>query len=418
MKKGMFILISLTIIIFLSLSVFGFLYIMENLQPIYWIAYACLVSAIGIIIIISIFSHRRMASRMQQMQTKFRENKLLERRLVNSEDIALNYLPIGMLIYNDTLQISWANHAAKEIFSNVLIERNLTMVHQELAKTIEKREGRFILSIYGKDYEIIHYPKNHCLYLFEVTDRESAKRLLREQEHVIGVISLDNFNEATQNLDFQFKTTLQGKFLGALDAWCRNHRIYFVNLRPEKSVIYLTRKQLDVLIKEEFQILDTINDIANQNEVRVTLSMGIACHRVMLDRLGELAEEALKLALGRGGDQVVVNFENLPLKVFGGKSNTVEKRTKITARINSRAISDNIEKYSSVMIMPHRATDIDALGASIGLLEMALAQKKPAKIVLNFDDIDLTTQKVINMLNREYVKLMEYFVAKTMNIPL
>lgn len=410
MKKGMFILISLTIIIFLSLSVFGFLYIMENLQPIYWIAYACLVSAIGIIIIISIFSHRRMASRMQQMQTKFRENKLLERRLVNSEDIALNYLPIGMLIYNDTLQISWANHAAKEIFSNVLIERNLTMVHQELAKTIEKREGRFILSIYGKDYEIIHYPKNHCLYLFEVTDRESAKRLLREQEHVIGVISLDNFNEATQNLDFQFKTTLQGKFLGALDAWCRKHRIYFVNLRPEKSVIYLTRKQLDVLIKEEFQILDTINDIANQNEVRVTLSMGIACHRLMLDRLGELAEEALKLALGRGGDQVVVNFENLPLKVFGGKSNTVEKRTKITARINSRALSDNIEKYSSVMIMPHRATDIDALGASIGLLEMALAQKKPAKIVLNFDDIDLTTQKVINMLNREYVKLMEYFV--------
>lgn len=410
MKKGLYFLIGLIVVIFLSLSVFGFLYIYENLQPMYWIGYACLVSAVGITIIISIFSHRRLASRMQLLQTKFRENKLLERRLLNSEDIALNYLPIGMMIYNDDLQISWANHAAKEIFSNVLIERNLTMVHAELAKTIEKREGRFVLSIYGKDFEIIHYPKNHCLYLFEVTERESVKRLLREQDHAIGVISLDNFNEATQNLDFQIKTTLQGKFLGALDAWCRKHRIYFVNLRPEKSVIHLTRKQLDALIKEEFQILDSINEIANQNEVRVTLSLGIACHRVPLDRLGELAEEALKLALGRGGDQVVVNFENMPLKVFGGKSNTVEKRTKITARINSRAIADNIEKASHVLIMPHKATDIDALGAAIGLLEMALSQKKPAKIVLNFDDIDLTTQKVINMLNREYVKLMEFFV--------
>jgi ribosomal protein L9 len=315
-----------------------------------------------------------------------------------------------MIIYNEDMQISWANHAAKEIFSNVLIDRSLTMVHDELAKTIEKREGRFILSIYGKEYEIIHYPKNKCLYLFEVSERETVKRLLRDQQSVIGIISLDNFNEATQNLDFQIKTTLQGKFLGAMDAWCRKHRIYFVNLRPEKSVIHLTRKQLDLLIKEEFQILDTINDIANQNEVRVTLSMGIACHRVSMDRLGELAEEALKLALGRGGDQVVVNFENLPIKVFGGKSNAVEKRTKIVARVNSRAISEEIDKHSQVLIMPHKATDIDAMGASIGLLEMALAQKKKAMIVLNFDDIDATTQKVINMLNREYVKLMEYFI--------
>jgi len=397
---------------YFAIGVAGFIFmLLANAGPAAVIIYALSVCLTIFVALMAFFGSRRNAFRMSDLQDKFKRKNLLEKKLVSSEDIALNYMPLGMIIYDEAYQIVWANHAAKDFFSNVLIDRKIAVVHEELAKHVETRETRFILDIYDKAYDIYHYPNNRCIYLFEVTERETAKRKLEERKSVLGVMSLDNFNEATSNLDVQDKSNLQGKFLGAIDTWCKNRHIFFVNLRPEKSVIYLTLGQLHELMSEEFQILDTVNEIANQNEVRISLSIGLACYEdEMFDQLGEFAEEALKLAQGRGGDQVVVNIENQPLKFFGGKSNTVEKRTKIIAKINSRAISEFIQKHEKVLIMPHKSTDIDALGASIGLLQMALAQKKDARIVLDFDGIDQTCQKVMNMLSREYVKLMEYFI--------
>lgn len=410
MNKRPLILSILALLLFLGAIAFGVIYIFNTLGLVYFLVYVGILAVFAIVLMTAVLSNQKIHSRIETLQRKFREKNLLEKRLINSEDIALNYLPVGMLIYDDNNQIVWANHYAKECFANVLIDRKLSLVHENLGKSIERREGKFIINVYGKNYDIIHYPKNKALYMFEVTERENIKRLLRENQPVIGVLSFDNFTEATQNLDFQDKSSLQGKFLGALDSWCSKYNIYFVNLRPEKSVIYLTRRQLNELIDDEFTILDTIGEIANLNEIRVSLSMGIACSNTHAEKLGELAEEALKIALGRGGDQVIVNIENQPMKIFGGKSNTVEKRNKITARINSKAIYDFIAKFDNIMIMPHKSTDIDALGASIGVLEMVIAQGKKAKIVLDFDAIDQTCQKVIDMLNREYVKLLEYFI--------
>ncbi|MGD9761218.1 MAG: 50S ribosomal protein L9, partial [Candidatus Izemoplasmatales bacterium] len=143
---------------------------------------------------------------------------------------------------------------------------------------------------------------------------------------------------------------------------------------------------------------------------RVTLSIGIAAFEVSPPELGEAAEEALKLAIARGGDQVVVNLKNQPIKFFGGKTNTVEKRSKIAAKVNSRALEDFFAERNSVFIMPHKFTDLDALGAAVGLLEMALTKNKNSKIVLDFDNVDQTTSKLINMLNQEYIKLLDYLI--------
>ncbi|MDD3122431.1 MAG: 50S ribosomal protein L9 [Candidatus Izemoplasmatales bacterium] len=391
-------------------SAFGFIYFDETFSLWYKVLYVVGVTLIPMIFLLSVLFNRKRRVRIRNLEEKIKEMNLLNKRLNNSEDIALNYLPVGMVIYDESYTISWANNAAKEYFSNVLTGRKLSVVHEELAKIVEKREGKSIVKIYDVDYEMIHYPKNKCVYLFEVSEREEIKKRLREKMNVVGIMSLDNFSEATQNLDFQEKTTIQGKFLSAIDNWCKKHHIYFINLKAEKSILLFTRKQLDSLMKEEFSIIDEVTTISNSNEIRVSLSLGIATMDGDIDYLGELAEEALKLALGRGGDQVVINIQNQPLKFFGGKTNTIEKRTKITARINARALSELIQKHDKVYIMPHKTTDIDALGGSVGLLHIALSEGKDAKIILDFDDIDQTCQKVINMLNREYVKLLSYFI--------
>lgn len=401
------IIISLTYVVLIA---FGILFIRPKLGDQYFLFYLILILLVLVAHLVQYFLSKNKRSRISDLEKRIRELNAMNKYKVNSEDIALNYLPVGIVLYDDAYSITYANSQAKDYFSNVLVGRTLQFISKELSENISRRIGKFILGVYDKKFDIIHYPKNRTIYLFEVTDRELTKDKYQSNIDAIGVLKLDNLNDATQNLDFQDKANIQGLLLGAIDSWCSKQNIYFNNLRPEKTIIFLNKYQLDELMKEKFQIMNTISDISQNNDLRITLSIGIACFEGNAKELGEASEEALNLAEERGGDQTVVNLKNQPLKFYGGKTNTAEKRSKITAKVNSKALEDFIETSKDVFIMPHSTTDVDALGSAIGVLEMVLAKNKKARIVLDFDNIDQTCHKVINMLNQEYIKLLEYII--------
>jgi len=397
-------------VVYVILIVFGILFIKPKFGNLYFLFFLIIILLILLAHVVQYFLSRNKRSRISDLEKRIRELNAMSKYKVNSEDIALNYLPVGIILYDDAYSITYANSQAKEYFSNVLVGRTLQFISKDLSENISKRIGKFILGVYDKKFDIIHYPKNRTIYLFEVSDRELTKEKYLNNIDAIGVLKLDNFNDATQDLDFQDKANIQGLLLGAIDSWCSKQNIYFNNMRPEKTIVFLNKYQLDELMKEKFQIMNTISDISQNNDLRITLSIGIACFEGNAKELGEASEEALNLAEERGGDQTVVNLKNQPLKFYGGKTNTAEKRSKITAKVNSKALEDFIDGSKDVYIMPHIATDLDALGSAIGVLEMALAKNKKSRIVLDFDNMDQTCHKVINMLNQEYIKLLEYII--------
>lgn len=410
MNKSIRTRVIIAIVIYAILIAIGILIISPELGSEYFVFYLVVISLVLIANAIQYVLSRNKRVRISDLEKKIRELNAMNKYKGNSEDIALNYLPVGIILYDDVFSITYANSQAKEYFSNVLVGRTLQFISKDLSENISKRIGKFIVSVYDKKFDIIHYPKNRTIYLFEVTDRELTKEKYLNSIDAIGVLKLDNFNDATQDLDFQDKANIQGLLLGAIDSWCSKQNIYFNNLRPEKTIIFLNKHQLDELMKEKFQIMNTISDISQNNDLRITLSIGVACFEGNAKELGDAAEEALNLAEERGGDQTVVNLKNQPLKFYGGKTNTAEKRSKITAKVNSKALEDFVEGAKDVYVMPHIGTDLDALGSAIGVLEMALAKNKKARIVLDFDNLDQTCHKVINMLNQEYIKLLEYIV--------
>jgi len=361
---------------------------------------------------------RQRKQRIEQLEGKIRETNVMNKRMLNNEDIALNYLPVGIVIYDDEFNVDYANSAAKEYFSNVLVDRPLNVLNKELFANVQNRIGKFIIHLYDKIYDVIHYPKNKTLYLFEVTEREEMKEKYHNNQNVVGILNLDNYVEATANMDYQNKSKIEGSMLDILNQWCQDHDIYFVSLRVDKAIIIFNRKTLDHLMDEGFSILEKVTKKADDFDILVSLSMGIASFDSNVVELGEVAEEALKLAIDRGGDQVVVNLKNQPIKFFGAKSNMVEKSSKVSAKVNAKVLSDYFETADNILIMPHKTTDIDALGAAIGLLEMAIAKKKKAKIILDFDDIDQTCQKVMDMLEHEYIKLLEYVIIPEDALPM
>jgi len=386
----------------------GIVFIMPRLANEYFWFYNILCSVIFFSYLIFALLAKGDKTRIGTLENKIRDLMKVNKQKINSEDIALNYLPVGIILYDDENEIVYANAQAKEYFSNVLVGRALKVISKDLNESIEKRIGKFILDVYEKIFDVVHYPKNKTIYLFEVTDRENTKEKYLNHTDAIGILKLDNFADATDDLDFQDKANIQGLLLGAIDNWCARNEIYFNNLRPEKTIIFLNKYQLDKLMKEQFDILNTVSDISKNNDIQITLSIGVACFEGSAKALGDAADDALALAESRGGDQAVINLKNQPLKFYGGKTNTAEKRSKITAKVNSRALEDFIENAEDVFIMPHIGTDVDALGSAIGLLEMVLAKKKSGRIILDFENIDQTCQKVIDMLNQEYIKILEY----------
>ncbi|MFP4286470.1 MAG: 50S ribosomal protein L9 [Candidatus Izemoplasmataceae bacterium] len=356
---------------------------------------------------------RYLNHKMKRYETVLEEKDTLIERKEHVEEIVVHSLPTGIIMINKNYDIQWANQKAKTIFENTLESKNLDMIHKPLKEkwTNQDTLTPFIMKIYEHMYEVHFDRMNHIIFLYQVTEKEELKKKWAEHIDTIGVLNLDNLEDAISVLDVQEKSEIQGKFLGALDDWAYDLGAFLVPISASKVVMYLHRKELDALMVDQFKIVNKINDISKDHELLVTLSAGFACANIPLNQLGEIAEGALDLALSRGGDQIVINIQGEPLKYFGGNTNTQEKRTRISSRINAQKLIMLFNASDKVFIMPHAHPDTDALGSAIGVLKLAQAYNKEAYIVLNFNELDKTVKKILQLMEYEYVTFLENFIS-------
>src|SRR5690606_2775315 len=137
------------------------------------------------------------------------------------------------------------------------------------------------------------------------------------------------------------------------------------------------QKILEQLELTKFAVLDDVRSLTSKPNVPLTLSIGIGHGYVSLPELGALAQSSLDLALGRGGDQVVIKQVDGKIKFFGGKTNPIEKRTRVRARVISHALRELVLASDKVLVMGHKSPDMDAIGSAIGVLKIAEANEKP-----------------------------------------
>jgi c-di-AMP phosphodiesterase-like protein len=158
-------------LVFAGAAAYGMIRILEVNSLLTTILYAAFLGALILSVFFQTVLGKKKVFRIRLLEEKLRDANVLQKRLKNSEEVALNYLPVGMVLYDPSFQIIWANNAAKDAFSNLLVDRNIALDHEPLAQLVEKKESQFIINIYGKDYDCIHYAKNRAIYLFEVTER-------------------------------------------------------------------------------------------------------------------------------------------------------------------------------------------------------------------------------------------------------
>lgn len=221
-----------------------------------------------------------------------------------------------------------------------------------------------------------------AIYLYDETALKIALKEVDDQSITIGLIYLDNYEEALESVEEVRRSLMTAlvdrkinKYIAAQDGICKK-------LEKDKYLIILRKEAIKSLEECRFDLLEEVKTVNIGNEMSVTISIGIGLDGLSFAQNYEFARTAIDLALGRGGDQAVVKSgENITY--FGGKSQQIEKNTRVKARVKAHALEEIISSKDQVFIMGHRFGDADSFGSAIGIYRICASLDKNAYIVIN-----------------------------------
>ncbi|MCR5655089.1 MAG: DHH family phosphoesterase [Lachnospiraceae bacterium] len=221
-----------------------------------------------------------------------------------------------------------------------------------------------------------------ALYLFDNTALKLAIRENDKQSLAVGLLYLDNYEEALDSVE-----EVRRSLLGALIE--RKINKYFASMdgivrktEKDKFFFVIRKEALQEIQANRFDLLEDVKTVTIGNEMSVTISIGVGVGGLSYAQNYEYARTSMDLALGRGGDQAIVK-SNDGMKYYGGKSQRMEKNTRVKARVKAQALKELISTKDRVLIMGHRMTDEDAFGAGVGIFRVAKALGRNVNIVIN-----------------------------------
>ncbi len=327
----------------------------------------------------------------------------LSYRLKRVGEEALLQLPIGILLVDERGKIDWANEYACNIFHvDSLIGESLEGA-PEILQTIFEEETTFTshVAIGERMYDIDYRKNDRLFYLFDVTDRVEVKTLYEGDRTVIGIVLIDNYEELAQRMDDQTKSQMNSFVTSLIDNWAREHGIFMKRVAADRFFMVLNEETLQTIEDSKFAILDEVREKTAEQTAGLTLSIGIGTGSSSLIELGEIAQSSLDLVLGRGGDQVAIKHVDGKLRFYGGKTNPVEKRTRVRARVISHALRDMIQGSDKVFVMGHKMPDMDAIGAAVGVRKMARMNEREGYLVVDMSDLDNSVIRLMEELKKD-----------------
>ena len=221
-----------------------------------------------------------------------------------------------------------------------------------------------------------------AVYLFDETALHIALQEVDDQSLTVGMIYLDNYEEALESVEEVRRSLLialidrkVNKYIAALDGISKK-------LEKDKYLVIMRKKAVAQLQENRFDLLEEVKTVNIGNEMAVTISIGIGLDGLTYAQNYEFARTAIDLALGRGGDQAVIKTPE-SITYYGGKSQQVEKNTRVKARVKAHALREIITGKDRVIVMGHRMPDVDSFGSAVGIYRIAQTLGRKAHIVLN-----------------------------------
>jgi len=387
-----------------------------------WITYILAIFLVGIIwyyqwtlgLILAIILAVSFYYSLQKERAKLDEVEehisTISHRVKKVGEEALLEIPFGIILYNDEYKVEWSNPFMNAFSENdTLVGESLDHVSEKLIPMINESKEEELIEVDGHKYLVIVKKNERLLYFLDRTKQTELEELYQKEKTVLSIIFLDNYEEITQNMDDTAKSQLNSQVTSVLNEWARQYGLYLKRTSQERFLAVGTKEILDELEEAKFDILDEVREKTGEENNAVTLSIGIGYGEMSLPQLGELAQSSLDLVLGRGGDQVAIKDDTGKVRFYGGKTNPMEKRTRVRARVISHALKQLVVASDKVIIMGHKSPDMDSVGAAIGILNIAQANGIEGYVVFDRDDVDTGVYRLVEAI-KDDEDLWKYFI--------
>ena len=309
--------------------------------------------------------------------------------------------PLPLIILETDGNVIWKSSKFVTEFANIDINNYIDdlaiIVKQEIeqnkdikTKTIEKQ-----MKIGKKTYKILGEfvkSKNNSrrkskeymaiIYFMDETATIKLKKEYDDSKICVGIINVDNYEETMQRVENERKPEVIAKIEKSIYEWANQTNGIIIKPDRDTYVYIFEYRYLEKIKENKFSVLDTIKDVANEENLQLTLSIAISTEGETEKEKYKSALATVDIILGRGGDQAAIR-ENGKYQFFGGRAEEVEKRTKVKARVVAHALEKLIKESENVIIMGHANPDIDALGSGLGIYRLATRLGKNAYIVTN-----------------------------------
>ena len=385
----------------------------------------CIIPSIFVYVAIVVYTlwtdNKRKAELSEHIkELNFNVDKVSKRSLINS--------PFPLLMAETNGNIIWKNAKFMQEFNNCDINKYLSDLLKEIKLQIENNEkikdNKVVTNIVieKNKYKVIgEYVKSKSndkkgqkeyiatLYFLDETEKEKLAEDFEKSRVCVGFIKIDNYEETMQRIDGEDQSQILAKIEKNIYEWANEFKGVIVKAERDVFVLICEQEDLEKMQEAKFNILDTIKGINMPEKVQATLSISISNEGENNYQKYKNAKAGIDIALGRGGDQAVVR-ENGKYVFFGGRTEELEKRTRVKARMIAEALEDVMLDSDNIFIMGHSNGDIDSMGSSLGIYRIAKTLNKDAYIVN--ETYGMSLQKFIESIEEDE-NYNDVFITKT-----
>jgi c-di-AMP phosphodiesterase-like protein len=332
-------------------------------------------------------------------ERKYTQEKLNLQRTITFNvskvgELAINDFPFGIIMYQDQTgyPIRWVNRFIEAALPMSLFDQSVAVIDLSIVSFLEQGYASFELKLPTKEgtkwFQFINQTEHNVLFVTDLSPIRIAEQMLMDQRQMIGYLSIENLDDTIQSLTIQDSVNLQGKFYNTILQWGEENKVYVRGLTTERFILIGRVADLDRIIETEFAILEAVRQVAKNERIELSASIGVAAGLQSSEELSELAAEALDLANKRGGDQAVIMMEHEAVRYIGGSSTSVAKRSRVKSRLIANRLRQAISEAEAVLIMTHERPDHDAFGAVVGITNLVFSVKSDVHWYIDADGME------------------------------
>ena len=262
-------------------------------------------------------------------------------------------------------------------------ERSLEIEHAQRKYRVDMK--KVSLDDMIEDLDGVEQTAGECsviaLHFFDITELSAFKKENYEQKPAVGLLYMDNYDEVMDSVEDVRRSMLEALVDRKITKYISSIGGLIKKMEKDKYLLVVNRKGLETMEEDRFSVLEDVKTVNLGNTINMTVSIGIGTNNGDYAQNYEAGRGAMEMALARGGDQAVVK-EHDKMAFFGGKTQRAERNTRVRARVKAQALRELINSRERVIVMGHKLTDIDSLGAAVGVCRAAKQVGKPAHIVL------------------------------------